>query len=161
MMNNVVKFPFSVSRRAHARRPRKSINGTPEERAAKAEAATVVEISRQDVATAGIATAPTIQAPARAAEGAAVPRNEPTVPVKKKRRRRQIIEKMICELEPATRLFPHVHGGSAADLKQIDKRLADAYVDQFRSAAVKAKHIASLFDYCVYWLETVRSWPED
>jgi hypothetical protein len=35
-MNNVVKFPFSVSRRAHARKPRASINGTPEERAAKA-----------------------------------------------------------------------------------------------------------------------------
>jgi hypothetical protein len=32
----VVKFPYSVSRRAHARKPRKSINGTPEERAAKA-----------------------------------------------------------------------------------------------------------------------------
>jgi hypothetical protein len=34
-MSNVVKFPFSVSRRAHARKPRKSINGTPEERGAK------------------------------------------------------------------------------------------------------------------------------
>lgn len=30
----VVKFPYSVSRRAHARRPRKSKNGTPEQRAA-------------------------------------------------------------------------------------------------------------------------------
>jgi hypothetical protein len=29
----VVKFPFAVSRRAYARRPRKSKNGTPEERA--------------------------------------------------------------------------------------------------------------------------------
>jgi hypothetical protein len=33
--SNVVRFPFSVSRRAHARKPRKSKNGTPEERAAK------------------------------------------------------------------------------------------------------------------------------
>jgi hypothetical protein len=33
---NVVKFPYSVSRRAHSRRPRWSKNGTPEERAAKA-----------------------------------------------------------------------------------------------------------------------------
>jgi hypothetical protein len=32
---SVVKFPYSVSRRAHSRKPRKSINGTPEERAAK------------------------------------------------------------------------------------------------------------------------------
>jgi hypothetical protein len=32
---NVVKFPYSVSRRVHSRRPRTSINGTPEERAAK------------------------------------------------------------------------------------------------------------------------------
>lgn len=34
-MNNVVKFPFAVSRRAFARLPRRSDNGTPEERAAK------------------------------------------------------------------------------------------------------------------------------
>jgi hypothetical protein len=36
MDSNVVKFPYSVSRRANARRPRTSINGTPEGRAAKA-----------------------------------------------------------------------------------------------------------------------------
>jgi hypothetical protein len=36
-MSNVVKFPFSVSRRAHARKPRASKNGTPEERAAQAD----------------------------------------------------------------------------------------------------------------------------
>jgi len=35
-MSNVVKFPYDVSRRAHARKPRTSKNGTPEERAAKA-----------------------------------------------------------------------------------------------------------------------------
>jgi hypothetical protein len=35
--SNVVKFPFGVSRRACARRPRKSINGTSEERAASRE----------------------------------------------------------------------------------------------------------------------------
>ena len=35
----VVKFPYSVSRRAHARRPRTSINGTPEGRTAKAPGA--------------------------------------------------------------------------------------------------------------------------
>jgi hypothetical protein len=32
MDSNVVKFPFSVSRRAHSRKPRASKNGTPEER---------------------------------------------------------------------------------------------------------------------------------
>jgi hypothetical protein len=36
-MNNVVKFPYSVSRKAYARKPRNSINGTPEERAALQE----------------------------------------------------------------------------------------------------------------------------
>jgi hypothetical protein len=36
-MNNVVKFPFSVSRKAHAHKPPASINGTPEERAALQE----------------------------------------------------------------------------------------------------------------------------
>jgi hypothetical protein len=36
---NVVKFPYSASRRVYARRPRISKNGTPEERAAKAGAA--------------------------------------------------------------------------------------------------------------------------
>jgi hypothetical protein len=34
---NVVKFPYSVSRRVHARRQRRSPNGTPEERAALQE----------------------------------------------------------------------------------------------------------------------------
>jgi hypothetical protein len=29
-MNNVVKFPYSISRRAHVRRARRSKNGTPE-----------------------------------------------------------------------------------------------------------------------------------
>jgi hypothetical protein len=37
MSANVVKFPFSVSRRAHARKPRTSKNGTPEERATARE----------------------------------------------------------------------------------------------------------------------------
>src|SRR3712207_4415307 len=31
-MNNLVKFPYSVSRRVHSRKPRRSKNGTPEER---------------------------------------------------------------------------------------------------------------------------------
>jgi hypothetical protein len=31
MDSNIVKFPYSVSRRAHSRRPRTSKNGTPEE----------------------------------------------------------------------------------------------------------------------------------
>ena len=38
-MNNVVRFPYSASRRVHSRKPRRSKNGTPEERAAKATAA--------------------------------------------------------------------------------------------------------------------------
>jgi hypothetical protein len=37
-MNNVVKFPYSASRRVHSKKPRRSKNGTPEERAAKAAA---------------------------------------------------------------------------------------------------------------------------
>ena len=38
MTNNVVKFPYSASRRVHSQKPRRSKNGTPEERAAKAAA---------------------------------------------------------------------------------------------------------------------------
>jgi hypothetical protein len=38
MSNNVVKFPYDASRRMHSRKPRRSKNGTPEERAAKAAA---------------------------------------------------------------------------------------------------------------------------
>jgi hypothetical protein len=41
----IVTFPYRVSRRAAARRPRRSKNGTPEERAAKAAAsAAIVEL---------------------------------------------------------------------------------------------------------------------
>lgn len=36
MTATVVKFPFERARRAYARRPRKSKNGTPEQRASKA-----------------------------------------------------------------------------------------------------------------------------
>ena len=36
MDSNVVKFPYDVSRRVHSKKPRRSKNGTPEERAAKA-----------------------------------------------------------------------------------------------------------------------------
>lgn len=35
MDSNVIKFPYSVSRRVHSRKPRRSKNGTPEERADK------------------------------------------------------------------------------------------------------------------------------
>jgi hypothetical protein len=38
MTSNVVKFPYSASRRVHSQRPRRSKNGTPEERAARAAA---------------------------------------------------------------------------------------------------------------------------
>lgn len=52
-MSNVVKFPYDVSRRAHSRKPRRSKNGTPEERAAKAGAAqgapaAVIELERNE-----------------------------------------------------------------------------------------------------------------
>jgi hypothetical protein len=53
-MGNVVKFPYDACRRIHSRKPRKSKNGTPEERAAKAAhaaanstAAPIFEISRR------------------------------------------------------------------------------------------------------------------
>ena len=50
MDSNVVTFPLSVSRKAHARKPR-ALNGTPEERAAQVAAqsttaATVIELRR-------------------------------------------------------------------------------------------------------------------
>ena len=38
MHDNVVKFPYSAARRVHSQKPRRSKNGTPEERAAKAAA---------------------------------------------------------------------------------------------------------------------------
>ena len=38
MANNVVKFPYDACRRVHSQKPRRSKNGTPEERAAKAAA---------------------------------------------------------------------------------------------------------------------------
>jgi hypothetical protein len=37
-MSNVVKFPYEASRRVYSKKPRRSKNGTPEERAAKAAA---------------------------------------------------------------------------------------------------------------------------
>lgn len=56
-MSNVIKFPYSACRRVHSRKPRISKNGTPEERAAKAEAVrpdpstapNVVQLSRKPV----------------------------------------------------------------------------------------------------------------
>jgi hypothetical protein len=38
MTSNVVKFPYSASRRIYSQKPRRSKNGTPEERGAKAAA---------------------------------------------------------------------------------------------------------------------------
>jgi hypothetical protein len=38
MTSNVVKFPYTASRRVHSQKPRRSKNGTPEERAAKVAA---------------------------------------------------------------------------------------------------------------------------
>ena len=39
MSDNIVKFPYSASRRVYSKQPRRSKNGSPEERAAKAAAA--------------------------------------------------------------------------------------------------------------------------
>ena len=39
MTAEIVKFPYSASRRVHSHRPRTSKNGTPEERAARAASA--------------------------------------------------------------------------------------------------------------------------
>jgi hypothetical protein len=38
MDTNVVKFPYAASRRVHSQKPRRSKNGTPEERASKGNA---------------------------------------------------------------------------------------------------------------------------
>jgi hypothetical protein len=38
MTSNVVKFPYDACRRVHSKKPRRSKNGTPEERAAKVAA---------------------------------------------------------------------------------------------------------------------------
>jgi hypothetical protein len=38
MTSNVVRFPYSACRRVHSQKPRRSKNGTPEERAARAAA---------------------------------------------------------------------------------------------------------------------------
>ena len=44
MTANIIKFPHSVSRRAHSRKPRRSKNGTPEERARQAASENVREL---------------------------------------------------------------------------------------------------------------------
>jgi hypothetical protein len=50
-MAEIFKFPYDACRRVHSRKPRRSKNGTPEERAAKVPAkpppAAVIEISRR------------------------------------------------------------------------------------------------------------------
>jgi len=54
----IIQFPYTACRRVHSRKPRRSKNGTPEERAAKAAAvrpdrstaANVVQISRKPAA---------------------------------------------------------------------------------------------------------------
>jgi hypothetical protein len=41
---NVIKLPYSVTRRSHARKLRRSKNGTPEERAARVAPATLAPV---------------------------------------------------------------------------------------------------------------------
>lgn len=48
-MSNVVKFPYAVTRRAFARLPRRSDNGTPEERAARRTNAKVEQLDEPRV----------------------------------------------------------------------------------------------------------------
>ena len=54
-MSEVVKFPYNACRRVHSRKPRRSFNGTPEERAAKAAdampapAPNIVQLARKPV----------------------------------------------------------------------------------------------------------------
>jgi hypothetical protein len=44
-MVEIINLPYSVTRRIHARKPRRSKNGTPEERAARTPAAAPTELS--------------------------------------------------------------------------------------------------------------------
>lgn len=60
-MNAVLEFPYDASRRLHSRKPRRSKNGTPAERAAKAAAqagtpATVVTMPNASTAAAAYTT---------------------------------------------------------------------------------------------------------
>jgi hypothetical protein len=48
---NVLKFPYNASRRVHSRNPRRSKNGTSEERAAKAAEAAVALSPAANVTT--------------------------------------------------------------------------------------------------------------
>lgn len=48
-MSNVVRLPYSVTRRAHARKPRRSKRGTPEQRAVKALAQGLAELRQPPV----------------------------------------------------------------------------------------------------------------
>jgi hypothetical protein len=54
MSDNVVKFPYDACRRVHSKKPRRSKNGTPEERAAKAAA---LETAPADVVPMSLARA--------------------------------------------------------------------------------------------------------
>jgi hypothetical protein len=54
MSDNVVKFPYDACRRVHSKKPRRSKNGTPEERAAKAAA---LEATPADVVPMSLARA--------------------------------------------------------------------------------------------------------
>lgn len=65
---SVVKFPYDASRRAHARKPRRSKNGTPEERAARATAEIVTPASVLEMPK------PAAAAPKAAPPKAATPR---------------------------------------------------------------------------------------
>jgi predicted alpha/beta-hydrolase family hydrolase len=48
-MSEVINFPYRASRRIHSRKPRRSKNGTPEERAAKATALDLAQALRRVV----------------------------------------------------------------------------------------------------------------
>jgi hypothetical protein len=121
MSAEIIKLPYSVTRGAFSRKPRRSKNGTPEERAAKAPPlATIIDMSRGDARMDG--------------------RGKGANPLR---------SKVIAVSFAASIVGKVVYYRHGFDPSQLDPATKELWLAHLRSAAQEARYIADEMDNAI------------
>jgi hypothetical protein len=156
---NVVKFPYNASRRFYSRRPRKSINGTPEERAAKtaADAAKIVPAGIVELSVQGAAARPT----AKRGGLLALQRAEARPIVKRDGRklRGNPLRLKFAPISSAVTIARKMHTMALRDepLSILHPDIRQKWVGELRAGADSARIVANELDHAAEHLSKVRS----
>jgi hypothetical protein len=126
-MSEIIKFPYSASRRIHSKKPRRSKNGTPEERAARAEADT--------------------RMPAAVVDLRARPADYASNTVDKRKLRGSPLRDKVAPISFAVTIVGKMH---TADLREepldLETSASEGWLESLRAGANCARYVADELD---------------